>query len=314
MHRTLRTVVGGLGLATMAAGLALLGSATATAGAAAPTLEELKNATYRGIEGTSVTLVDGLWEGAPYEPGGAVRPSANLVRDYVTYGNLDNDTDDEAVAFVNWSGGGTGQLLHLAVVERDGDAVRNVATALIGDRVQIRDTRIADGQIVVDVVRAGDKDAMCCPGELATLSFALGRDGLAKVRDEATGRLTLDTIGGGEWVLRSWTFWEPAPAEPEVTLSYADGRLAGTGGCNRYFADAKAGDMPGDLTVGPAGSTRMACPDPLMQVEDRFLKQLAGVNKFGFMAGQLMLGYQLDGAYGVMLFDRRAPDAAAAKP
>jgi META domain len=92
---------------------------------------------------------------------------------------------------------------------------------------------------------------MCCPGELASLSFALGKDGVAKVRDEATGRLTLDTIGGGEWVLRSWTFWEPAPAEPAVTLSYADRRLAGTGGCNRYFADAKGGDMPGDLTAIP---------------------------------------------------------------
>jgi len=154
---------------------------------------------------------------------------------------------------------------------------------------------------------------MCCPGELATLSFAPGKEGLAKVRDEATGRLTLDVLGSGEWVLRSWTFWEPAPAEPEVTLSYADGRLAGAGGCNRYFAGvtARDGDMPGDITVGPAGSTQMACPDPLMQVEDRFLKQLGGVNKFGFMAGQLMLGYQLDGTYGVMLFDRRAPDAAA---
>jgi heat shock protein HslJ len=311
MHRTLRAAVQVLSLVVMVAGHAVVGAATASAGAASPTLEELKNATYQGIEGTAVTLANGRWEGAPYESGGAVRPSANLVRDYVTYGNFDGDADDEAVVFVNWSGGGTGQLLHLAVVERDGDAVRNVATALIGDRVQIRDTRIADGQIVVDVVRAGEKDAMCCPGELATLSFALGKDGLAKVRDEATGRLTLDTIGGGEWVLRSWTFWEPAPAEPAVTLSYADGRLAGTGGCNRYFADAKAADMPGDLTLGRPGSTRMACPDPLMQVEDRFLKQLAGVNKFGFMAGQLMLGYQLDGAYGVMLFDRRAPDAAA---
>ncbi len=311
MHRTLRAAVQGLGLVVMVGGHAVLGSGTASAGAGKPTLVELKNATYQGIEGTSVTLANGLWEGAPYEPGGVVRPSANLVRDYVTYGNLDRDAHDEAIVFVNWTGGGTGQLLHLAVVERDGDAVRNVATALIGDRVQIRDTRIVEGQIVVDVVRAGDKDAMCCPGELATLTFALGKDGLAKVRDEATGRLTLDALGAGEWVLRSWTFGEPAPAEPEVTLGYGDGRLAGAGGCNRYFAGAKAGDMPGDLTLGPAGSTRMACPDPLMQVEDRFLKQLAGVNKFGFMAGQLMLGYQLDGTYGVMLFDRRAPDAAA---
>ena len=294
-------------LTAMIASLALFGSATATAGTKAPTLLELKNATYQGIDGTSVTLVDGLWEGAPYAKDSPVRPRANLVRDYVTYGNLDDDPAEEAVVFVSWSGGGTGQLQHLAVVKRDGDAVRNVGTVLIGDRVQIRDTQIVDSQVVVDVVRAGEEDAMCCPGELATLAYALGKDGLAKVRDEATGRLTLDAIGTGNWVLRSWTFSEPASAEPEVTLSYLDGRLAGAGGCNRYFAGARAGDMAGDLTVGPAGSTRMACPDPLTQVEDRFLAQLAGVNKFGFMAGQLMLGYEIDGVRGVMLFGRRAP-------
>lgn len=60
--------------ATMTAGLALLGSVAAATGAGAPTLAELKSATYQGIEGTSVTLVDGLWEGAPCEPDAAATP------------------------------------------------------------------------------------------------------------------------------------------------------------------------------------------------------------------------------------------------
>jgi heat shock protein HslJ len=55
--------------------------------------------------------------------------------------------------------------------------------------------------------------------------------------------------------------------------------------------------------------TRMACPDPAGAVETRFLQQLEGVNNLGFLAGQLMLSYEKDGAGGVMLFDGREPSA-----
>jgi heat shock protein HslJ len=49
------------------------------------------------------------------------------------------------------------------------------------------------------------------------------------------------------------------------------------------------------------------CPEPAMTVETRFLKQLGGVTKMRFMAGQLALPYaNTDKAFGVMLFDRRA--------
>jgi heat shock protein HslJ len=49
----------------------------------------------------------------------------------------------------------------------------------------------------------------------------------------------------------------------------------------------------------------MMCPPEQMAVEDRFLKQLAGVKKFGFMVGQLALSYETDGVWGSMLFDPR---------
>jgi len=46
------------------------------------------------------------------------------------------------------------------------------------------------------------------------------------------------------------------------------------------------------------------------QSKRNFLKQLAGVKKFGFMAGQLALSYETDGVWGVMLFDPRGMPAA----
>jgi len=49
----------------------------------------------------------------------------------------------------------------------------------------------------------------------------------------------------------------------------------------------------------------MMCPDAEMDVEGRFLTQLAGVTKYGFMLGQLALTYRTDDSVDVMLFERR---------
>ncbi len=58
-----------------------------------------------------------------------------------------------------------------------------------------------------------------------------------------------------------------------ITLAFtADGRVAGSTGCNRYFAHAW---LDGDvITVSNIGSTRRACPTALMQQEQRFLDAL----------------------------------------
>jgi heat shock protein HslJ len=117
--------------------------------------------------------------------------------------------------------------------------------------------------------------------------------------------LSLETLAGTEWVLRAWDWSEPAPAVPEVTLQFRDGRFAGTSGCNRYSAAATAGNAPGDLTLGPAAGTRMACPEPQMAMESRFLAQLPRVQKFGFMAGELVLHFEKDGGTGTMFFAGR---------
>jgi heat shock protein HslJ len=114
-------------------------------------------------------------------------------------------------------------------------------------------------------------------------------------------------MGGGEWVLRAFGWDEPAPETPVITLTLDGTRVAGSAGCNRYFAGVTAGDQPGAITVGHAGSTRMTCPEAQMAVETRFLEQLAGVRQIGFVGGQLALQYtKKDGAIGVMLFGRRA--------
>lgn len=143
-----------------------------------PTLAELENATYSGFEDpSSVTLTDGAWTGEPYTEEGASRPEISLVRGFRITGDLDADNRDEAVTLLNLSSGGTGQLLYLAVVaRRDGRPV-NLATELVGDRIQVRGARISGRSVYLDVVQAGPEDAACCPGEVATLGWDLLPEG-----------------------------------------------------------------------------------------------------------------------------------------
>lgn len=277
----------------------------------APTLKEIKNASYSGIEGLkgSVKLVDGRWKGRPYKKGSASRPVVSLVGDFRITGDLDGDGTDEAVVLLNYAPGGTGQLLHLAVMARKKGKIQNLATTLIGDRVQIRDVRIEQKRIFVDVIQAGPKDAMCCPGEVTTREWTLEPGGKLN-RYTVTAkpaRLTLETIGNTEWILRSWDSKQPAPTRPAVTLIFKDGRFTGSSGCNNYFAPAKDGKIPGDVEVGAAGTTRKSCPANEKSVERRFLEQLVRVRKFGFLVTQLALSWEKDGVWKTMLFDKRQP-------
>ncbi len=281
-----------------------------------PTLTELQNATYWGLKepGGTFTLKDGRWEGEPHAPGAAARPSVSLAPGFRVTGDLDGDGAEEAVVVLAESSGGSGTFDYLAVVKRTASGIENIATVALGDRVKIRSARVEKGILLVSVVRAGKDDPMCCPGELADLGWTLAGSRLEPVALPApTGRLSLDTLAGTEWVLRAWDFDEAALDEAEVTLSYKDGRFAGSSGCNRYSASATAVDLPGDFSMGPIMGTRMACPEPRSSVETRFLKQLGSARKFSFLLGRLAVTYERErGALGTMLFDGRAP--AASKP
>jgi heat shock protein HslJ len=277
--------------------------------ASPPTAEELKNATYVGLDERlgPVTLANGRWIGAAPVMGAAARPIVELADDFRVVGDLDGDGTEEVVVVLAYKPGGTGTFFFLAVVTRKDGTLRVVTTPL-GDRVQVRSARIDGGRLLVSGVRAGDNDAACCPGELVDWQWTLGDGRLNAPSSVRTGRLSLDTLVGTLWVLRAWDVTDPAGSEPVVTLAYDAGRFVGTSGCNRYFAGVEGGNVAGEISVGPQGGTRMACPEPQSSVEARFLEQLGGARTFGFMLGRLAISYaKSDGSSGTMVFDARAP-------
>jgi heat shock protein HslJ len=267
-----------------------------------PVMDELVNLSYSGVRDEPVTLVDGRWEGEPYEEGAASRPVVGLVKDFYLHGDLDGNGTNEAVVILWATDAGTGSDTYVAVTTRRDGAPVNIGTALIGDRVQLRAGRLEDGRIELDLVEPGSDDAACCPGDTLTRVWQLGADGLVEVAGQDTGRLSLTELEGQEWLLEGITRDEPVPDGLQVTLNFSSGRVSGHSACNRYFGSVTEGDSPGDITFSKLGSTRMACPQAAMELEASYLQALQGVARFGFLNGKLVLTWQQGDSYKHMLF------------
>lgn len=74
----------------------------------------------------------------------------------------------------------------------------------------------------------------------------------------------------------------------QSTLSIeAGGRISGSAGCNRYFGTASVKD--GIISVGPLGTTRMACMPEQMEQERNFLDAIAKTRGFHVEGEKLVL-------------------------
>jgi heat shock protein HslJ len=67
----------------------------------------------------------------------------------------------------------------------------------------------------------------------------------------------------------------------------ADGRVHGSGGCNRYFGTSTI--AAAQLSFGPLGATKMACVPALMDQESRFFQALASAERWSFDEHGLLL-------------------------
>ena len=278
---------------------------TGHAGADAHGLAELKNASYHGLQYGPVKLSNGVWEGPPFVEGGSARPRVGLVEDFRFSGDLKRDSKQDTVVILWESSAGTGSHTYVAVMADDKEGIRNIDTALIGDRVKLLDGKIEDGKILLKVLQAGENDAMCCPTMLATRSWSW-RDGqLSENETEMTGTLSLAVLEATKWTLTQMDRQAPVIQGAEITLAFGNGRVSGKSACNRYSAAIESEEGAGEIRLGPSMSTRMACPESLMRVERRYLDRLSHVTRFSFDAGRLTLsGQDQDSNPFTMLFSQ----------
>lgn len=113
--------------------------------------------------------------------------------------------------------------------------------------------------------------------------------------DEKQAQAPSASLEGTPWLL-SGGIDVPGWQQAAPSARFADGKMGGSGGCNRYSAPAEIDGS--SLTLGSAVTTKMACPSPGDEVERAFLSALESVQAFRIEGDALTL---LDGDDGVLL-------------
>jgi len=124
-----------------------------------------------------------------------------------------------------------------------------------------------------------------------------------------TGKLSLAMLDESEWALTHLDLGKPIDEEINITLAFAGKQISGISACNRYSAGIEEGDSAGAMKIGQSMSTKMACPDELMIIEQQYLDALSYATGFSFHTGSLVLnGEKEDGALYSLLFTRTGTD------
>jgi heat shock protein HslJ len=66
-----------------------------------------------------------------------------------------------------------------------------------------------------------------------------------------------------------------------------DGNLAGSAACNQYRATYQVNDS--QTRIGPIATTRMICPEPVMQQEMEYLNALQSAASYDIQGSDLIL-------------------------
>lgn len=84
-----------------------------------------------------------------------------------------------------------------------------------------------------------------------------------------------NTLVGSDWLVED-ILAAGVIDRARTTIGFTeDGRVVGSGGCNRYFGGF---ELDGDgISFGPMAGTKMACPEALMNQDDRFHQALGQV-------------------------------------
>ncbi|MGD9075169.1 MAG: META domain-containing protein [Desulfobacteraceae bacterium] len=251
------------------------------------TIHALKNAEYKSefsLNGR-IRLFNGIYRGK-IVPDSATELSV-ILSDQVAFGDLNGDGADDAAVVLITDPGGSGTFRHLGVVINEKGSPQHVASQLLGDRVRVKFLSVNSGEIVVQMMTHGPNDPMCCPTFQVMRNYVLqeGKLVIAGVRELMKRKWALRYFGAKDTE-------DPLVPRTEVSLEFAaDGKLHGSGGCNRYFAAYEIG--PGDsLKIKNIGSTRMACPREFMDQEMRYFEALQRVSAFRVQKDLLQLFYE----------------------
>jgi heat shock protein HslJ len=98
-------------------------------------------------------------------------------------------------------------------------------------------------------------------------------------------------LNGTSWTLTGWAEVDPVPSQVTITAEFADDRVAGQAGVNRYHASITSA-TDGSLQVDQVATTRMAGPPEAMTAEAAYLRRLQAASSYRIDGDSLVV---LDG-------------------
>jgi heat shock protein HslJ len=109
----------------------------------------------------------------------------------------------------------------------------------------------------------------------------------------------------GSWRLANMTApGSPMPmlpaAETGLTADFANGRISGSGGCNRFNGSYKTKGK--QLSIGPLASTFKACEEGISRQESLYFKALEAAQRYEVNAQGLQIFYKTAEGTGVLRF------------
>jgi heat shock protein HslJ len=250
------------------------------------TADDLKNGEYQTEFSSSgkIKLHNGLYK-EKIVPDSSTELVVTLS-DKMAFGDLNGDGEKDAAVILITNPGGSGTFRYLAAVINQNGSPNHVASQLLGDRIKVKSLSIRSGEITVEMITHGPSDPLCCPTLEAIHDYQLQGNKLVFAPSQGfmDRKWTLQSFGtmGSE---------EGLVPNTEITIEFsADGKIHGSGGCNRYFSAYEFG-ANGSLKIKPIGSTQMACPEEIMAQEMNYFKALQGVSAFKVKSQVLRLFY-----------------------
>lgn len=287
--------------------------------ASAPLTEAvLNNGAYQIEEIGTIQLTDGGYENR-YGEGETMVDRAGLLS--TALGKLNDDDLEDAAVVLWYNSGGSGSFIYLIALVNDNGAPKQIASKLLGDRVQIESLTIQSQQIALQAIVHGPDDPLCCPSQHVTWVYTIQDGRLSQIMEffadtptpentpapEVTPTIELTPapepttvvekavgpLDGTQWALVTYRDQAGDLAAilegATVTAAFQDGQITGKAACNSYFGSYEAGD--GKITFGELGQTEMYCMDPegIMDLESAYLQDLGLAAGFEIKDGVLTL-------------------------
>ncbi|MFN3371663.1 MAG: META domain-containing protein [Sphingomonadaceae bacterium] len=132
-----------------------------------------------------------------------------------------------------------------------------------------------------------------------TVALALAMTACAPAEPAGPTTRPAAPTGGQALLGPEWTVTDiadkPKVPNSKVTIEFKDGRVFGAASCNRFMGGYEVSADGVTIKMSQMASTMMACPDALMDQEQRFLDTLGAVSRYSVGTDGVLLLSTPDG-------------------